>query len=96
MIKLLIISNGYATCHFEDSEGLFDGCHILLNGLCGLELQGVELIRCLLDVAVLCAVDVICWKFGRFTRNFFRVPKRSLHFRLLATLAQKRRKRSIR
>ena len=37
-----------------------------------------------------------CWKSGRFTRNFFRVPKRSLHFRLLATLAQKRRRRSIR
>ena len=51
MIKLLVISDGHATCDFEDSEGLFDGCHILLNGLCGLELQGVELIRCLPDVA---------------------------------------------
>ena len=59
MIKLLIISDGHATCDFEDSEGLFDGCHILLNGLCGLELEGVELIRCLPDVDVLCAVDVI-------------------------------------
>ena len=37
-----------------------------------------------------------CWNSGRFTRNFFRVLKRSLHFRLLATLAQKRRRRSIR
>ena len=45
MVKLLVISDGHATCDFEDSEGLFDGCHILLNGLCGLELQGVELIR---------------------------------------------------
>ena len=59
MVKLLVISDGHATCDFEDSEGLFDGCHILLNGLCGLELQGVELIRCLPDVAVLCAVDMI-------------------------------------
>ena len=58
-MKLLNISDGHTTCDLKDSEVLFDGCHILLNGLCGLELQGVELIRCLPDVAVLCAVDVI-------------------------------------
>lgn len=33
--------------------------HILLNGLSGLELQEVELIRCLPDITVFCAVDVI-------------------------------------
>ena len=43
-----------------------------------------------------CREEGGCWNSGRFTRNFFRVPKRSLHFRLLATLAQKRRQRSIR
>ena len=51
------------------------------------------------DGAVQCTMHhawSLCWNSGRITRNFFRVPKRSLHFRLLATLAQKRRRRSIR
>ena len=37
----------------------------------------------------------ICWKSGRFTRNFFRVPKRSLHFRLLNSNACSKEKKNV-